>query len=111
MPSLTFPDSISVRSGVVDCRLLLTYYRAHPEALTEAQRTAVEGYTPGTCGAWDRSFINVIVADHVEGCGIPAEMNALGAAARIGSNVWSGSHDRMTIPAPTAAAASAAVST
>ncbi len=74
MPSLTFPDSISVRSGVADCRLLLTYYRAHSEALTEAQRTAVEGYTPGTCGAWDRSFINVIVADHVEGCGIPAEM-------------------------------------
>ena len=38
------------------------------------KRTAVEGYTPGTCGAWDRGLVNVIVADYAQGCGIPAEM-------------------------------------
>jgi Tannase-like family of unknown function (DUF6351) len=74
LPSLTFPDSISLRSGVADCRLLLSYYRAYPEALTETERSAVEGYTAGTCAAWDRGLVNVIVADYVEGCGIPAEM-------------------------------------
>jgi Tannase-like family of unknown function (DUF6351) len=74
MPSLTFPDSISLRSGVADCRLFLTYYRAHPDAFTDAQKAAIEGHTTGTCGAWDRGLANVILADYAQGCGIPAEL-------------------------------------
>ena len=37
------------------------------------EEDAVEGYTPGTCTSWDRSFVNVIVADHAQGCGIPKD--------------------------------------
>lgn len=72
MPSLTFPDSISLRPGVADCRLLLAYYRSRP-GVTAAQRAAIEGYTAGTCEAWDRGLVNVIVADYPQGCGIAAD--------------------------------------
>ena len=73
LPSLTFADSISVRPSVTDCRLLLNYYKSDAATWTNGKQTAVEGYTPGTCNAWDRSFINVIVADFAQGCGIPKE--------------------------------------
>ncbi|HXG88551.1 MAG TPA: DUF6351 family protein [Vicinamibacterales bacterium] len=73
MPSLTFADSISVRPSVTDCRLLMNYYKTDPATWSKAKQTAVEGYTPGTCTAWDRSYINVIVADYAQGCGIPKE--------------------------------------
>jgi hypothetical protein len=73
LPSLTYPDSVSVRPGVTDCRLLLNYYKAHASAWTPEKQTAVEGYTPKTCSAWDRSFIDVIVATNARGCGIPAD--------------------------------------
>lgn len=73
LPSLTFADSISVRPGVTDCRLLMNYYKTDPAMWTKEKATAVEGYTPGTCGSWDRSFINVIVADYTQGCGIPKD--------------------------------------
>jgi hypothetical protein len=73
LPSLTFADSISVRPGVTDCRLLMNYYKTDPATWTKEKATAVEGYTPGTCGSWDRSFINVIVADYTQGCGIPKD--------------------------------------
>jgi hypothetical protein len=74
LPSLTFPDSVSVRPGVTDCRLLINYFKKDPATWTQAKQTAVEGYTPGTCRAWDRSFVEVIVATNVRGCGIPADM-------------------------------------
>jgi hypothetical protein len=74
MPSLTFPDSFSIRSGVSDCRLLVTYSRNFPDALTDAQRQAVQGLSAGTCESWDRGLANVMVADYAQGCGIPAEM-------------------------------------
>jgi hypothetical protein len=73
LPSLTFADSISVRPSVTDCRLLMNYYRSDAATWTKEKQTAVEGYTPGTCNAWDRSFIIVIVADFAAGCGIPKE--------------------------------------
>jgi Tannase-like family of unknown function (DUF6351) len=73
LPSLTFADSISVRPSVTDCRLLMNYYKTDPATWTKEKATAVEGYTPGTCTSWDRSFINVIVADYAQGCGIPKE--------------------------------------
>ncbi len=74
LPSLTFPDSMTVRSGVTDCRLLLKLYDRNPTAWPQEKRTAVEGYTPGTCTAWNRSFVDVIVAANAKGCGIPPEL-------------------------------------
>ena len=74
LPSLTFPDSMTVRSGVTDCRLLLKVYDSHPAAWPQEKRTAVEGYTPGTCNAWNRSFVDVIVAANAKGCGIAPEL-------------------------------------
>lgn len=74
LPSLTYPDSVSTRAGVTDCRLLLNYYKHDPTTWTQEKQTAVEGYTPGTCRAWDRSFIDIIVAANARGCGIPAEL-------------------------------------
>ena len=74
MPSLTYPDSVSVRAGVTDCRLLINYFKSDAATWTQEKQTAVEGYTPKTCAAWDRAFVDVIVADNVRGCGIPAEM-------------------------------------
>jgi hypothetical protein len=73
LPSLTYPDSVSVRPGVTDCRLLLRVFNAAPETWTREKQRAVEGYTAGTCRAWDRSFINVIVANNARGCNLPPE--------------------------------------
>lgn len=72
LPSLSFADSFSVRPGVTDCRLLMNHFAKNPEQWSEEKRQAIEGFSPGTCGAWERSFIDVIVAD--TGCGIPEEM-------------------------------------
>jgi hypothetical protein len=74
LPSLTYPDSVSTRAGVTDCRLLMNFYKSDPATWTQEKQTAVEGYTPGTCRAWDRSFIDIIVAANVRGCGIPADL-------------------------------------
>jgi hypothetical protein len=74
LPSLTYPDSVSTRAGVTDCRLLMNFYKSDPATWTQEKQTAVEGYTPGTCRAWDRSFINIIVAANTPGCGIPADL-------------------------------------
>jgi hypothetical protein len=73
VPSLSFSDSFSLRVGVSDCRLLVNYFTAHP-TLSEEQQNAISGHTGGTCAAWDRGLVNVIVADHAPGCGIPAEL-------------------------------------
>jgi hypothetical protein len=70
LPSLTYPDSVSTRAGVTDCRLLMNVYKTDPTTWTQAKQTAVEGYTPKTCSAWDRSFIDIIVAANTRGCGI-----------------------------------------
>jgi hypothetical protein len=74
LPSLTYPDSVSTRAGVTDCRLLMNVYKADPATWTPDKQTAVEGYTPKTCSAWDRSFIDIIVAANARGCGIPESM-------------------------------------
>ena len=71
LPSLTYPDSVSTRAGVTDCRLLMNFYKTDPATWTQEKQTAVEGYTPKTCSAWDRSFIDIIVAANARGCGIP----------------------------------------
>ena len=73
IPGQTFADSTTVRPSVTDCRLLMNYFQKKPSTWTQDKQTAVDGYTPGTCDAWNRSFTDTIVADHVPGCGIPPE--------------------------------------
>lgn len=87
MPSMSFADSFSVRPGVTDCRLLKRYYDANEDTFNTEDKLAIEGFSAGTCAAWERSFIDVIVAD--KGCGIApeliynAETNPTGARCTI----------------------------
>ncbi len=74
LPSLTFPDSTSIEGSVTDCRLLVNYFKNDPTVWTKEKQVAVEGYSAGTCEAWDRSFVNIIVADRPTGCGITPEL-------------------------------------
>ena len=74
LPSLTFPDSASIGPGVNDCRLLNNFFATDPKAWTKEKQSAVAGYSPGTCTAWDRSFANTIVAANTRGCGIAPEL-------------------------------------
>ena len=70
LPSLTFPDSASISPDVNECKLLVKYFKSNPATWTKDKETAVEGYSAGTCAAWDRSFANTIVATNSKGCGI-----------------------------------------
>lgn len=87
LPSLSFADSFSVRPGVTDCRLLINYFEKNPQQWPDDKRAAIEGYSTGTCASWNRTFIDVIVADI--GCGIAealvynAESNPRGARCTI----------------------------
>ena len=74
LPSLTFPDSVSISPDVNECRLLIRYFQSDTKTWTKEKEKAVEGYSPGTCAAWDRSFANTIVATNVKGCGIAPEL-------------------------------------
>ncbi|MCW2783253.1 MAG: hypothetical protein JWR35_3702 [Marmoricola sp.] len=66
-PSLTFPDG---SLHVADCRLLENVYKADLVTWTNAKRLAVDGFTTGTCRAWDLSFVNTIVATNAAGCAL-----------------------------------------
>ena len=68
LPAMSFSDSFSVLPGVTDCRLLARYFDSATTPWTETQQQSVEGFAPGTCAAWERSYLDVIVAD--TGCGI-----------------------------------------
>ncbi len=72
LPSMSFADSFSLRPGVADCRLLARYFEQSTLPWSETQRQAIEGFSPGTCGAWERSYLDVIVAD--TGCGIAGDL-------------------------------------
>ncbi len=74
LPSLTYPDSMSTRPGVTDCRLMLNYFAKDGKSWPQDKQVAVEGYTPGTCNSWNRSFIDIIVASYARGCGISPEL-------------------------------------
>ncbi len=74
LPSLTFPDSTSIRPDVSDCRLLNKFFATDPTTWTKDKQTAAAGYSAGTCSAWDRSFADTIVAANVKGCGIAPEL-------------------------------------
>ena len=64
----SFPDS-SLHTA--DCGLLQNFWRkADPAVWTDAKKTAVEGYTKGTCAAWERSFVPVLTATNARGCAL-----------------------------------------
>jgi hypothetical protein len=70
-PTLSFPDS-SLHTA--DCGLLQNFWRAaDPNVWTDAKKAAVEGYTKGTCAAWERSFVPVLTATNVRGCALKDE--------------------------------------
>jgi hypothetical protein len=67
-PSLAFPDSTM---HTPDCGLLQNFWRkSDPSVWTAEKRTAVEGYTSGTCAAWERSFVPVYTATNARGCAL-----------------------------------------
>jgi hypothetical protein len=73
-PSASFPDS-SLHTP--DCGLLQNFWgKADPAVWTDAKKAAVDGYTKGTCAAWERSFVPVLTATNARGC-------ALNDASRI----------------------------
>jgi hypothetical protein len=67
-PSLSFPDSTM---HTPDCGLLQNFWRKGDQAAwTDAKKTAIEGYTKGTCAAWERSFVPVYTATNARGCAL-----------------------------------------
>jgi hypothetical protein len=70
-PGVAFPDS-SLHTA--DCGLLQNYWRkADASVWTDEKKAAVEGYTKGTCAAWERSFVPVLTATNVKGCAMKDE--------------------------------------
>jgi hypothetical protein len=70
-PSLSFPDS-SMQTA--DSGLLQNFWhKADPAVWTDAKKSAVEGYTPGTTAAWARSFVPIALAANARGCGLKDE--------------------------------------
>lgn len=67
-PSLSFPDSTM---HTPDCGLFQNFWRkSDPAIWTDAKKTVVEGYTKGTCAAWERSFVPVYTATNARGCAL-----------------------------------------
>ncbi len=67
-PTASYPDS-SLHTA--DCGLLQNFWRnADPTVWTDAKKTAVEGFTKGTCAAWERSFVPVLTATNARGCAL-----------------------------------------
>jgi len=67
-PSLSFPDS-SLHTS--DCGLLQNYWKkADPAVWTDAKKAAVDGFTKGTCAAWERSFVPSLTATNARGCAL-----------------------------------------
>src|SRR5207253_5041516 len=64
-PSLSFPDSTL---HTADCGLLQRYWKGSGAGWSQDKRTAVEGFTPGTCGAWERSFVPTSLSGYARGC-------------------------------------------
>jgi hypothetical protein len=64
-PALSFPDSTL---HTADCGLLMRFWRGAGKDWSQAKKTAVEGFTPGTCGAWERSFVPVSNSGNKPGC-------------------------------------------
>jgi hypothetical protein len=67
-PSLSYPDS---SMNTADCGLLQNFWRT-PEGkkFSAEKQNAVAGYSPGTCGSWERSFVPVMTATNARGCAL-----------------------------------------
>lgn len=67
-PSASFPDSTL---HTADCGLLQNFWKtADGQRWSQAKKTAVEGVTPGTCRAWETSFVPVMRATNAPGCAL-----------------------------------------
>ncbi|MEP7211304.1 MAG: DUF6351 family protein [Alphaproteobacteria bacterium] len=67
-PSLAFPDSTL---HTADCGLLENYWKtADGKKLSKDKRGAIEGFFPGTCASWARSFVPILDASNKKGCGL-----------------------------------------
>lgn len=67
-PTLSYPDS-SLHTA--DCGLLQNFWRKSDAAVwTDEKKMAVEGFTKGTCAAWERSFVPVLTATNARGCAL-----------------------------------------
>ncbi len=67
-PSLSFPDSTM---NTADCGLLQNFWKsAAGQKWSQEKKSAVEGYSPGTCGSWERSFVPVMQATNAPGCAL-----------------------------------------
>ncbi len=64
-PSLAFPDSTL---HTPDCGLIQRYWRGPGKDWSQAKKSAVEGYYPNTCAAWERSFVPVSRSGNKAGC-------------------------------------------
>ena len=72
-PSISFPETLM--PAIWECRLLDRVYALDPATWTTAKQDAVNGFSTGTCGAWDQGFANIIVADYALGCGLTSAFN------------------------------------
>jgi hypothetical protein len=61
MPSLTFPDAVTLGGSISDCRLLLNYFNRDLRVWRPEKQAAVSGFAPGTCASWDKAFADVAV--------------------------------------------------
>ena len=67
-PSLSFPDSTM---NTADCGVLQNFWKsAAGKAWSQEKKSAVEGYSAGTCGSWERSFVPVMMATNAPGCAL-----------------------------------------
>jgi len=65
-PALSFPDSTLHTS---DCGLIQRFWKSEAgKAWSQEKKTAVEGFTPTTCAAWERSFVPTSNSGYKPGC-------------------------------------------
>lgn len=68
MPSLSFPDS---SLHTMDAVLLEHVWpQLDPKVWTQAKKSAVEGFTPGTSAAWNRAYGRLGVPSNAAGCAL-----------------------------------------
>ena len=70
-PSLSYPDSTL---HTADCGVLQNYWAKDEQGVwTDEKKQAVSGFAGGTCRSWERSFVPVLRATNVRGCGLNDE--------------------------------------
>ena len=75
-PQCTYADALTPFIEIADCGdLQANYYANNPngQALTEPQRTAINGHdNPGFCAVWVRSFLPAMDPTRAQNCAFPA---------------------------------------